>query len=353
MKLTAMTQVMPTAIRRLDAECYCIQMEHAWSPAHDSTGATDALHDAVAADYKAGVARVAITPTHPMWMSGYASRSKPGVDKVHDLWAKALAIEDGKGHRAVLVTLDLVGIDRDTSLAIRNDLKAKHNLALSQIALCTSHTHTGPVVGDNLMSMYFLTPPHRKAVADYTGQLKRDVVRIVGEAIKDMRPARLSYGVGEATFAVNRRNNRESDVPRLRAEGQLRGPVDHSVPVLRVTTGDDQLRAIVFGYACHATTLAFYQWSGDYLGYAQIALEERHPGATAMFVAGCGADINPLPRRRLELAQDYGRQLADAVDKVLADAMQPVAGELTTRYTEIDLQFDTQPTEETMRGQAE
>ena len=82
----------------------------------------------------------------------------------------------------------------------------------------------------------------------------------------------------------------------------LPGPVDHDVPVLTVRQTDGKLLAIVFGYACHATVLNEYQINGDWPGYAQKSLEELHPGAIAMFVAGCGADLNPLPRRSVELA---------------------------------------------------
>src|SRR5256885_1283552 len=74
------------------------------------------------ATWQVGVAKVVITPKQPMWMSGYASRTKPAEGKVHDLWAKALVLEDAKGNRAILVTMDLVGIDRGLADAICADL---------------------------------------------------------------------------------------------------------------------------------------------------------------------------------------------------------------------------------------
>src|SRR5216684_3053320 len=78
--------------------------------------------------WKAGVAKVKITPEHFMWMSGYSSRTKPAEGKLHDLWAKALVVEDPAGRRGVLVTLDLVGIDRKLSVAVCNDLKNAYGL---------------------------------------------------------------------------------------------------------------------------------------------------------------------------------------------------------------------------------
>jgi hypothetical protein len=130
-------------------------------------------------------------------------------------------------------------------------------------------------------------------------------------------PAELSWGEGKATFAVNRRTNKEADVVKLKAENKILGPSDHAVPVLLIKDASGKTKGIVFGYACHSTTLSFFQWCGDYPGFAMLELEKRHPGAIALFWAGCGADQNPLPRRTVELAQNYGNQLADSVDAVL------------------------------------
>ncbi|MCC6419393.1 MAG: neutral/alkaline non-lysosomal ceramidase N-terminal domain-containing protein [Gemmataceae bacterium] len=296
--------------------------------------------------WKAGAASVVITPKTSMWMSGYGSRDKPAEGKLHDLWAKALALQDAAGRRTVLVTLDLVGIDRDLSVAICRDLKAKYGLPRAAVVLSVSHTHTGPVVGTNLNAMYFLDAKQQQYVADYTKELHANVVRVVGEALGKLAPARLSWGTGRATFAVNRRNNKEADVSKIRAAGKLKGPIDHDVPVLAVRGAKGQLRAVVFGYACHATVLGFYQWSGDYPGFAQLELEKVHPGAVALFWAGCGADQNPLPRRTVALAENYGKQLADAVNAVLKTKLAPVVGPLTAAYTEIDLPFADLPTRE-------
>ena len=111
-----------------------------------------------------------------------------------------------------------------------------------------------------------------------------------------------------------------------------------------------ELVAVVFGYACHATTLSFYQWSGDYPGFAQIDLEQSHPGVTAMFHAGCGADQNPLPRRTVELCQKYGQMLAAAVDDVLAGSMRPVEPRLATAFEIVSLDYEATLTREDLQA---
>jgi neutral ceramidase len=303
--------------------------------------------------WKAGVAKVVITPDQPMWMSGYSSRDHAAEGTLHDLWAKALVLEDPTGQRVALITLDLVGIDRSFSMAIRDALEKQFGLTRKQVAICCSHTHTGPIVGHNLQAMYFLDGAQKKAVDRYAHALAGKITRVVGEALAHLASAQLAWGTGRATFAVNRRTNVEPDVPALAAAGKLQGPVDHDVPVLTVRDPAGALKTIVCGYACHATALSFYQWSGDWPGFAQIDLEKSHPGAVAMFWAGCGADQNPLPRRTVELAEKYGRQMAQAVDQVLAGDLVPISGNLATSYAEIDLPLDRLPTQEELASQAE
>src|SRR5262249_28552249 len=215
--------------------------------------------------------------------SGYASRDKPAEGKIHDLWAKALVLEDCDGRRCALVTMDLVGIPRDVSVAVCDAIKKKHGLAREAIMLSTSHTHSGPVVGSNLRAMYFLDAEQEKRVEAYTKALRDKLVGIVGEALKNIQPVRVEWGNGHATFAVNRRNNKEADVPKLRERGLLKGPVDHDLSVLAVRDVEGRLKAITFGYACHATVLSFYQWCGDYPGFAQLAVEKSHPDAVSLF----------------------------------------------------------------------
>src|SRR4029079_10719250 len=116
------------------------------------------------------------------------------------------------------------------------------------------------------------------------------------------------------------------------------------VPVLAVKDENGKLLAVAAGYACHATVLDGYEWSGDYPAYYQIELEKLHPGAIALFWAGCGADQNPLPRRSQELAEKYGKHLATAADAVLSGLLTPITGRLTTSYREIPLAFAQLPT---------
>jgi hypothetical protein len=296
-----------------------------------------------AGTWQAGAARVDITPQEPLWLAGYGGRDHVVEGTLHPLWVKALALKDAAGHCCVLVTSDLLGFPKKISDTIRDRLQEKFQLTRADVILNSSHTHTGPVLDDSLYNIYPLDEGEIKKIERYSRKTEDQVVETVGKAIGSMAPARLSSGNGVTRFAVNRRNNREAEILDTY---DLKGPVDPAVPVLKVEREDGTLLAVVFGYACHATVLSFYQWSGDYPGFAQIELEKAHPGATAMFFAGCGADQNPLPRRTVPLAQQYGRELAAAVERALADPMKPLGAAMTTRYAEIDLALSTPPTRE-------
>ena len=136
--------------------------------------------------WKAGAASTVITPPQYMWMSGYASRTTPAQGKIHDLYARSLAIQDPAGKTIVILTLDLVGIDRATSKKICETIQANHHLERSQVAIATSHTHSGPVVGTNLLTMYSLAADQQKLVEDYTKWLVDQCVETAAAAIRQL-----------------------------------------------------------------------------------------------------------------------------------------------------------------------
>ena len=290
--------------------------------------------------YKAGTASKIITPTEPLWMAGYASRNKPCETKHHDLWIKALAIEDPVGNRCVLLTSDLCGIPRSVSEPVCAEVAKQTGLRRESIMLTCSHTHCGPVVRDNLIDMYEMPPEQSDRVRAYTEKLRGWMIDALVASVKDLKPAELSFGQSTARFAVNRRQATDKGVIN---GTNAAGPVDHSVPVLKVEDATGKLKAVVFGYACHNTTMQFFEWCGDYAGFAQIEIEKGHPGALAMFWIGCGGDANPLPRSKIELCQKYGKELADAVEDSLGKKATALTANVSARYSEISLPFDAIP----------
>ena len=178
---------------------------------------------------------------------------------------KALALEDVDGHRAVLITSDFQGVPKLMSDPVFAQAREKFGLERRQLMFTFSHNHCGPRLGDDLIDYYPVDAEQEKLVDEYTSKMVIESVAMIGEALQNLAPAQLQTGMGHCTFAVNRRNNREADVPMLMEKGiALVGPVDHTVPVMTVTRPDGKLEAILFGYACHPTTLNFLTWCGEH-----------------------------------------------------------------------------------------
>ena len=296
--------------------------------------------------WKAGTAKVIITPEKQVWLAGYGyERAPEGI--LHDIWVKTLALEDRKGKRSVVVTSDLMGIPRYMYESISQKLMKRFHLKRSQILLTFSHNHCAPRLHEDLVDYYPKDSAQTELVKEYSDILEEKIIETVAQSFSDLSPARLSIGEGTSSFAVNRRNNVESEVPDLLAAGTpLKGPVDHSVPVMTIHKAGDQLVAILFGYACHPTTLSFNKWCGDYPGFAQIELEKNHPGAMALFINTGGGDQNPLPRREVVLCEQYGNRLSKAVEDALQHQFKPVPSELHTAFKFVDLDYLSSPTRE-------
>ncbi|MGD0773400.1 MAG: neutral/alkaline non-lysosomal ceramidase N-terminal domain-containing protein [Candidatus Solibacter sp.] len=289
--------------------------------------------------WQAGVAKAVITPTESIWMAGYGDRNHPSEGVLRDLYVKALALEAEPGKPSVIVTADLLGFPREISDTVASECEKRFRLKRDRLVLNASHTHSGPVVHRNAFPVFNLDEKQWQAVDRYSTFLVEKTIGVIGAAIQDLGPATLKFGQGFAGIAVNRRRAYPDSRDRP-------GPVDHDVPVMTILKPDGSLRAVLVGYACHATVLNIYQISGDWPGFAQEEIERQHPGATALFVQGAGADSNPLPRRSVELARLYGQVLAAAVDDVLKSPMKPVEGPIRTAFEIVQIPYHDSLTRE-------
>jgi lysophospholipase L1-like esterase len=305
-----------------------------------------------AQDYKAGVAAVVITPQEPTWLSGYGGRTKPAEGKIHDLYAKALAVQDQNAERFVLVTLDLGSVSDQITTHVHTKLAKKHKLPRAALMLNVSHTHCAPEVAAERRIFHELTDAEEAKLVKYIAWLEDRIVEAADQALTSLQPAWLSVSRSSADFASNRRLPTEKGYINSQNKN---GVSDPEVPVLRVADRDNKLLAVVFGYACHNTTLNFQQYCGDYAGFAQYDLEERYPGAKALFFMGCGGDQNPYPRhgpRGLEHARSHGKTLADAVVKGLESKQDFFKGPLKVAYDVVSLPLEPLPPRERLEADA-
>ena len=125
----------------------------------------------------------------------------------------------------------------------------------------------------------------------YERDLRRWLVEAAIEADGRLRPARIGTGWGESAIGVYRREMRDGrdvlgEVPDR--------PIDPSVGVLRVDDLDGNPIAVVFRYSAHPVTVGSRSQvaSPDYPGPARDVLE-RNLGGLALFLQGCGGNVNP------------------------------------------------------------
>lgn len=299
-----------------------------------------------AAEWKAGAAKAVITPTEPMILSGFANREVPAEGTAMDLFAKSLVIEDAKGTRLVIVTLDLVEVPAQLRADVAAVLKERHGLPDEALLMNCSHTHCGPELRYTELEFLGLDPERRERCLRYNASLTEKITGIVGEAIAGLEPATIACGRARCGFAMNRRlkSDQPTGDPYLNRPNPD-GVVDHEVPVLTVKDAADHLDAIVFGYACHNTSMNFKQWHGDYAGHAQQLIEEAHPGTVALFMMGCGGDQNAYPRFSPVFSFRHGQSLATAVAAAIDAGPKPLEGSLAIRWDTARLTYESIPTE--------
>jgi neutral ceramidase len=300
-----------------------------------------------------GIAVRDITPELPIRLAGYAGRKRPADRIDHPLLVQALALKNPSGERFVMLALDNCEVSRAFMQPVLKQLSDQFQLDRGSVAVVSSHTHSAPVLEQTLTDMAQPSPEEREQIAVYSRMLRAKIVEVVEAALDDCQPAQLEYGLSRATFAMNRRLYRGDQVV---FGDNPDGPVDWDVPVLRVTGADGAVRAVVFGYACHGTTIRsgedWYVVCGEYMAYARQHLESHQPGATALFLTGMGADSDPSPRGSLLDAKRHGLELAGSVIGVLNRPMRPVRGSFRLAYDEVDLPLVTPPTRERLEQDA-
>jgi len=288
----------------------------------------------------AGLARVDVTPDHPVRLTGYAGRPSASTGVTQRLWAKALALGGDGGPPALWLTLDNCGLTREVWLELRDRLTRRTGLPPERIVLTISHTHSAPATTGwaPFIQPENIAAEESAAIDHYTRTLLGKMESAAVAALAHHFPARLSWSEGRATFAANRRTPD--------------GPVDHALPVLKVEDDTGAIRALVTSYACHCTTCGgeVMHVCGDWAGYAQEALERDHPGAQAMIAIGCGADANPSPRGGpdggLALAKQHGESIGAEIRILLAAPFHPLTAKLSARRVDAPLPFGAHFTRE-------
>jgi hypothetical protein len=214
------------------------------------------------------------------------------------LYVKALVLRKDSA-TAVLLTVDAVAIGEighignDYLGKVRARLQKELKIAPESVLVNASHCH-GVVRAD---------------VDDRT-------VEAVAQAVRNLVPVKVGVGVGhESRVSENRRlrlkNGKEVDVRHaysMPADEEVAevGPIDPQIGVLRLDRLDGQPLAVVYNFACHPILgVPNGGNTADLVGFASRAIENNlGEGTIALFVQGCGGDINPLGYKAIHQPRD-------------------------------------------------
>lgn len=285
-----------------------------------------------------GAAKIDITPKLPIRLSGYQSRPTETNRMEMPLTARALAIGSDAEGPAIVIAVELIAVSEALSEAVVSAIQARHAIPRARIAICATHVHNGPALGGTIPFMFSRDLPadELERIDRYTTALRGKLVEVALAALAARQPARLHWGQGTATFAVNRRKIVEGQHTGYKAEPG--GPVDHALPVLRATDERGGVRAVLTNYACHCTTLKGGEnfVHPDWAGAAAEKIEVAHAGAIALVTIGCGADSDPQPRGMPEVGK-HGETIAREVARVMAGAMHPLGALSSASFRRIEL----------------
>ena len=254
-----------------------------------------------------GTAKVDITPTVAIRMSGYSARKEQSKG-IHDPIYVRFLVLDVNGYRVAIISCDLIGYNNRVILDV-----AKERFNIPHVLICSSHTHSGPDLRDS---------------ETYARSVEKAMIDGLDEALKNMFPARISAGYRcFPQIGYNRLIMREDGHARATWVGDERitshnperipyVPVDPEVGLLKIEDEKGNPRVILMAYACHSTVnRQNYEISADYPGFATRKVEEAFGNNTiCMFIQGGAGDIAPMfksPHSRKspddEVQTDYSR----------------------------------------------
>ena len=292
--------------------------------------ATSAMHSQT---FKAGVARVDITPSPGLTLQGYPDSGRVAKG-VHDpLYARVLVLGDG-AQQLALVDLDLIAplepeYVKELRQAVRSDV--------SFVVVAAIHTHSGPAL------IPTLSPPPR----EWESNAVEKIADAIHQAATHTAPVRLGVGYGVAYLGHNRlRTNKDGSVTWFEKNWTdvSTSPIDPTIAVIRIDDMSGNPVAILVNYACHPVIFGpdslFY--SADFPGVMTKEVEKVMGGRTlCFFLQGAPGDINPLyavtplAEGAVEISERTGTELGRAAARV-AQQIRSVAESTSSLQFSVD-----------------
>jgi hypothetical protein len=256
--------------------------------------------------FSVGVAAIDITPPVGFRMAGYFNeRLATGT---HDpLHAKAIVLRQG-AEQVALVSCDLLGFTLSVTTNARAQASARTGIPVSNIVICATHSHTGPLF-DGALRDYFHEVAEKKfshdpqEKVDYPALLIERLVKVIGAAQASLRPSQLQAGITtQRGLSFNRRYWMKNDKvvfnPGVRNPDIVRpaGPMDPDVGIVlaRDPTSKTPFAGLTV-FAVHSDTVGGTLYSADYEYYLEQTLRgEFGLDYLSAFGLGTCGDINHI-----------------------------------------------------------
>ncbi len=299
---------------------------------------------------KIGAAKVCTSTTNPdVRLAGFGNPLRTFKGMHDDLWVRALVLENG-GKTVAIVTGDALGFESQRIEEIRPAIAEKTGLSVDAILFNASHTHSAPNV------MRGQSEKIGRYNAAYADWFYARVIEVITAAYADLEEGTLEmgsatcYGVG-----VNRRRILTGAYEFAPYEAGIRR--DEAF-VLRAVCGG-RVKAILTKLTCHPSTIGFDYGSADWPGVARRIIEEKNPGAIALFTQGCCGNIRvrtvedpacldttSFRGGTYEDIEHFGKLLADAAQTVLDGRMEPIKGPFASKKITFELPLQEKPARE-------
>jgi neutral ceramidase len=242
----------------------------------------------VAGDLRAGAARRTINPRLGTGKGGLRLFGDPIQAIESDLTASAVVLADDRT-QVVLLALDLCVVSPREATSLRAAVAGALAIPTSHVLLNVSHNHASPALSG---FMWMTDRPEEAAMRErYAAQLEAAILEAALDAASALAPARVGTGWGESRIGVYRREFHDAtgvlgEVPDH--------PIDSSLAVVRIDDLDGRALATLFRFSAHPVTVGprSFVASADYPGPAR-AVVEHALGGLAVFLQGCGGNVNP------------------------------------------------------------
>ena len=254
---------------------------------------------------QAGFAKVDITPRGGCDLNGFVARTQPSLGVGAPVVGRILMVSDGHA-RAVVGVCDLLGLSLADSARVEAAIAMAAGVPARSVLLACTHTHSGP------MSMYLGTVG--RFDPRYIDFLLSRLARAAKAAREDLAPvAELRVGAGA--------------VPALgcfrcavKEPGRKNWPGTFTVASL-LRHGAPPIAMIHYGVHPYVLGPRNRRIHPDYPGPLCDELARR-TGGHALFLPGCGADVEAVPAWSASLAvvKRYAGAVAAAAEKTLRSA---------------------------------